>query len=82
MSVKDGPAAVARYSHHMSGRATSPESVGVHQRLVYESVRSKQTGDRNVSHDLLGELRPDTATIEPVDVALSAFASAADCPRP
>jgi len=65
-SASDGAAEVARYRHHMSGRATSPESVGVHQRLVYESVRSKRTGDRNVSHDLLGELGLDTATIEPL----------------
>ena len=65
-SASDGPAAVARHRHYMSGQATSPESLGVHQRLVYESVRSKRTNDRNVSHDLLGELEPDTATIEPL----------------
>jgi len=78
-SASDGPAAEARHRHRMSGRATSPESVGVHQRLVYESVRSKRTGDRNVSHDLLGELGPDTTTIEPL---LSTLPSAADCSRP
>ena len=33
---------------------------------MYESVRSKRTSDRNVSHDLLGELGPDTTTIEPL----------------
>jgi len=65
-SASDELAAEARHRHRMSGRATSPESVGVHQRLVYESVRSKRTGDRNVGHDLLGELGPDTATIEPL----------------
>ena len=65
-SASNEPAAVARHCHHMSGRATSPESVEVHQRLEYESVRSKQTGEQNVSHDLLGELGPDTATIKPL----------------
>ena len=38
----------------------------MHQRLGYQSVRSKRTGDQNVGHDLLGELGPDTATIEPL----------------
>ena len=48
-STSNGPAAEARHCHRMSERATSPESVGMHQRLVYESVRSKRTDDHSIA---------------------------------
>jgi len=39
-SASDGPAAEVRHRHRMSWRATSPESVGVHQRLVPAPLKS------------------------------------------
>ena len=71
--TSDGQAAAAsmgRLRRRTSRRLTSPESVEVHQRLDFESMRSKRAGDGNVSHFSLDELGRGAAAVEPLASAL------------
>jgi len=67
-SASDGQAAKApsgRLRHHSSRRLTSPESVSVHGRLDFGSVRSKRGGDVDIGHILPGKLDRDAAATGP-----------------